>query len=146
MSYVVIKTIAGRQYRYLQTSYRVGKKVKTRSQYLGPASGAASIRIHDPKWDMEKELQRQEAERVKEQQALARFTREVGLKVGPANPVPIEKATIGGATSYLSSASRGASARTVTSENAQNTGSSVDAVAPQSAEGNASDGSVGDGA
>ncbi len=39
MSYVVIKTIKKRQYRYLQTSYREGKKVRTKSVYLGPASG-----------------------------------------------------------------------------------------------------------
>jgi hypothetical protein len=146
MSYLVIKTIAGRRYRYLQTSYRVGKKVKTKSVYLGPASGAASIRIHDPKFDVEKELQRQKAERAKEQQALALFTREVGLKVGPANPIPIEKATGGLPTSYLSPASRSAPARTVVGENAQSTGSSVNAATPQSTEGNANDGPVSGGA
>lgn len=36
MSYVEIKTIKGRKYRYERTSYRVGDKVKHRSKYLGP--------------------------------------------------------------------------------------------------------------
>ena len=36
MAYDVIKTVKGRQYRYLQESYRDGGKVKTRSIYLGP--------------------------------------------------------------------------------------------------------------
>ncbi len=35
MTYRVVKTINGRQYVYEQTSYRVGKKVKTKSVYLG---------------------------------------------------------------------------------------------------------------
>ena len=34
--YTVIKTIKNRQYVYEQTSYRVGKKVKTRTHYVGP--------------------------------------------------------------------------------------------------------------
>lgn len=36
MSYIEIKTIKGRKYRYERTSYRVGKKVKHKSKYLGP--------------------------------------------------------------------------------------------------------------
>jgi hypothetical protein len=36
MSTVVIKTIRGRQYRYLQESHRVNGKVVTTSIYLGP--------------------------------------------------------------------------------------------------------------
>lgn len=39
MSYKVIKTIGGRQYEYLQTSYREGGKVKTKSVYIGPVGG-----------------------------------------------------------------------------------------------------------
>lgn len=37
--YVVIKTIKGRRYRYLQTSFREGKRVRTRSICLGPVDG-----------------------------------------------------------------------------------------------------------
>jgi hypothetical protein len=39
MSYTVIKTINGRQYEYLQTSYREGSKVRTKSVYIGPVGG-----------------------------------------------------------------------------------------------------------
>ena len=41
MSYVVIKTIKGRRYRYLQTSWREGRRVRTKSVCLGPLDGAA---------------------------------------------------------------------------------------------------------
>lgn len=36
MSYIEIKTIKSRKYRYERTSYRVGKIVKHKSKYLGP--------------------------------------------------------------------------------------------------------------
>jgi len=36
MTYIEIKTIKGRKYRYERTSYRVGDKVKHQSKYLGP--------------------------------------------------------------------------------------------------------------
>jgi len=36
MSYIEIKTIKGRKYRYERTSYRVGGIVKHKSKYLGP--------------------------------------------------------------------------------------------------------------
>ena len=36
MSYIEIKTIKNRKYRYERTSYRVGKIVKHKSKYLGP--------------------------------------------------------------------------------------------------------------
>ena len=38
MSYVEIKIIKGRKYRYERTSYRVGDKVKHKSKYLGPVA------------------------------------------------------------------------------------------------------------
>jgi hypothetical protein len=36
MSYIEIKKIGGKEYRYKRTSYRVGDKVKHKSEYLGP--------------------------------------------------------------------------------------------------------------
>jgi hypothetical protein len=39
MSYICVKTIKGRRYRYSQTSKRVDGRVKTTSVYLGPADG-----------------------------------------------------------------------------------------------------------
>ena len=40
--YVVIKTIKGRRYRYLQTSFREGKRVRTKSICLGLVDGAVA--------------------------------------------------------------------------------------------------------
>ena len=48
MTYIVTKTINGKQYRYQQTSYRVGKKVKTKSVYLGPVGGGGLSFIPRP--------------------------------------------------------------------------------------------------
>lgn len=39
MSYTVVKTIKGRRYRYLQTSWREGRRVRTKSVCLGPLDG-----------------------------------------------------------------------------------------------------------
>ena len=38
-SYVVIKTIKGHRYRYRQRTWREGKRVRTKSIYLGPDGG-----------------------------------------------------------------------------------------------------------
>ena len=92
MTYIVIKTIGGRQYRYQQTSYRVGKKVKTKSVYLGPVAGNGSAFVsYSPRFDEEKALRDIKAADAKHAAMLERFTREVGLRVGPSNPVLIEK-------------------------------------------------------
>ena len=90
MSYIVTKTINGRQYQYLQTSYRVGKKVRTKSKYLGPIGAAASFQ-HVPRFDEQKELERQHAEEKAYNAMVERFHREVGLTVTRGDPVPIEK-------------------------------------------------------
>lgn len=42
MSYKVIKTIKGNQYLYLQTTFRAGGKVKTKSVYLGAVGGGST--------------------------------------------------------------------------------------------------------
>lgn len=41
MSYIEIKTIKGRKYRYERTSYRVGDVVKHTSKYLGPVESVS---------------------------------------------------------------------------------------------------------
>jgi hypothetical protein len=104
MSYQVIKTINGRQYRYLQTSYRVGKKVKTKCVYLGPVSGNGTPFVaYSPAFDEKREMAMQEAQRAAEKARQERFTKEVGLKVGPDKPVPVEKPAT--SISYAPSAS-----------------------------------------
>jgi len=37
--YIVIKTIKGRRYRYRQKTWREGRHVRTRSEYIGPTGG-----------------------------------------------------------------------------------------------------------
>jgi hypothetical protein len=39
MSYIVVKTVKGRQYLYEQRTWREGKRVRTESRYLGPLGG-----------------------------------------------------------------------------------------------------------
>ncbi len=36
MSYIEIKKIGGKKYRYKRTSYRIGNKIKHKSEYLSP--------------------------------------------------------------------------------------------------------------
>jgi hypothetical protein len=116
MSYVVIKTINGRRYRYLQRSYRVGKKVRTESLYLGPADGGIVQSIVDfvgaqrtSAEDRALATAERQAARIDEEQramfgetAAERSDRErqehldklnslYGLTLGPANPTPVDK-------------------------------------------------------
>lgn len=44
MSYVEIKIIKGRKYRYERTSYRIGNKVKHTSKYVGPVEPKNKMR------------------------------------------------------------------------------------------------------
>jgi len=93
MSYIVIKTINGRQYRYLQTSYRVGKRVRTKSVYLGPVGGTPRREMW-PSLDEPAMLAEALAKDAKYAAMKDQFHKEVGLKVGPSNPVPVEKEVI----------------------------------------------------
>jgi len=45
MSYVVVKTVKGRRYRYFQTSWREGGRVRTKSICLGPLDGAGRTSV-----------------------------------------------------------------------------------------------------
>lgn len=44
MVYIVIKTIKGKQYRYLQRTYRAGGRVRTQCLCLGPVCGSGRRR------------------------------------------------------------------------------------------------------
>ena len=46
--YQVVKTVKGHKYLYLQTSWREGGKVKTKSKYLGRYEPSAPARISMP--------------------------------------------------------------------------------------------------
>lgn len=112
MSFIVIKTIKGRQYCYLQRSYREGGRVRTESLYLGPVSGGRrkgvlkslgklvaanraepGLRLTER---MVEESQRLAAARAKAQGEAddafyVRMHALYGMTKGAANPVPIEK-------------------------------------------------------
>lgn len=61
MSFIRTRTIKGRQYRYLETRYREGGKVRSKSVYLGAGAvlvGSGSLEIPDTgigQYGMEKE-------------------------------------------------------------------------------------------
>ncbi len=103
--YIVIKTVRknGReyQYRYAQESYRVGKRVKTKSRYLGPVGRVLSAiggfievnRTRGPIFDEEAMLKAEKDREAKHAAMLDRFYAETGLRVGPDNPVPMNPAS-----------------------------------------------------
>lgn len=121
--YVVVKTIKGKQYRYLQRSYRASGKVRTESIYLGPAGyGRTKKGIIGTIGEFVKAQQltvderamataERAAESIAREQrvqfgetATERAARERqggpdrlheqhGLKIGDANPTPVEAPT-----------------------------------------------------
>ena len=93
----IIKTVKGRQYAYEQTSYRVGKKVRTKSKYLGPvrrmtrAIGAFIEANRTRGFINEEEALRAFNERVDKEKAaqvaaLDTLHGAYGLKMGPMQP------------------------------------------------------------
>lgn len=96
MSYLVIRTIKGKQYRYRQTSYRVGKKVKTKGIYLGAvdagSSGLRPVRQWINTEKFEEQALQQRTRDIEAHKALVEgFEKQSGLKIGKSNPEPIDK-------------------------------------------------------
>ena len=121
MSYIVIKTIRGRQYRYEQRSWREGKRVRTKSRYLGPVAGERPTglieqissflaaqrlspedramasaerhaeRVAQEQKEMFGETAQERAER-EQQDHLDRLHDQYGLTLGPIDPTPAEPA------------------------------------------------------
>ena len=46
-TYMVIKTINGRQYRYRQTTWRESGRMRTKNEYVGPVAAATTGTAHD---------------------------------------------------------------------------------------------------
>jgi hypothetical protein len=110
MAFIRIRTIKGRDYRYLEERWREGGKVCSRSTSLGPVGGTVRRRKgvlgrigefittnlqHGHVFDMEA-LAREEQEREQQKAAkiaagLAELHARYGLTLGPAIPVPIDK-------------------------------------------------------
>jgi len=106
MAYIVVRTIKGRQYRYLQHSFREGKKVRTVSEYLGPVGAILRVprrlgraigelieanRTIGPIIDEEAMLRDLNAKEAAHARMIERFQRETGLKMPVRNPMPIDK-------------------------------------------------------
>ena len=119
MSYIVIKVIKGRRYRYEQRSYRDGHRVRTESRYLGPAEGSFLGPVSPPRRrrkgllgkigqfiaantltaeekalivDEAALLKEVKAEEAAREKARADFEARTGMRLGPPNPTPVEKA------------------------------------------------------
>jgi|SRR5665213_3335727 len=107
MPYIVVRTVKNRQYRYLQRSYREGKKVKTFSEYLGPVGAILRAprrltraigglieanRTIGPIIDEEAMLRDVKAKDAARGRMIERFEHETGLKMPARNPVPIDRA------------------------------------------------------
>lgn len=121
MTYIVIKTIKGRQYRYEQRSWREGKRIRTKSRYLGPVTSArptglinqitsfigaqrlspedralasaerAAERFAQYQRETFGETAQERAER-EQQDHLDRLHDQYGLTLGPTDPTPTEPA------------------------------------------------------
>ena len=111
MAFTRIRTIKGRDYRYLEERWREGGKVRSRSTCLGPVDGTvrrkgvlARIREfvtinlqheHVHVFDMEAfAREAQKVERLKAAKVaagLAELHERYGFPLGPSSPVPIEK-------------------------------------------------------
>jgi hypothetical protein len=117
MAFTRIRTIKGRDYRYLEERWREGGKVCSRSTSLGPVGGTVRRKgvlarmgefittnlqhEHVHVFDMDA-FAREEQEREQQKAAavaagIADLHERYGLILGPRNPVPIEKVPRGGA-------------------------------------------------
>lgn len=109
MAFTRIRTIKGRDYRYLEERWREAGKVRSRSTCLGPVGGTVRRKgvlrrigelitanlQHEHIFDMEAlALEAQEREQQKAAKiaaGLAELYERYGLTLGPRTPVPIEK-------------------------------------------------------
>lgn len=118
--YTITKTIKGKQYRYLQRSYREGGKVRTQSIYLGPIGAVRRVAKRAADFVRAQQLdaheradlaaqraaeknERQQREQFGEtaaertarerQETLDRLHDAYGLRMPDANPVPVEAPT-----------------------------------------------------
>src|SRR5665213_2858950 len=64
MSSIIIKRVKGRSYRYLQTSRRVGNKIRTTAIYLGPVDASTRKKKKEDEWRFNMEMARAAREDV----------------------------------------------------------------------------------
>jgi hypothetical protein len=111
MSFIRIRTRKNRRYLYRETRWREGRRIRSRSEYLGPLgdlSGAS--RAFDEAQDRAMAVAEREAAKIdayqrgnfgetafersqrQQREQLDRLHAHYGLKLGPSNPVPAEPA------------------------------------------------------
>jgi hypothetical protein len=101
MSFIRIRTIKNKKYRYEEKRWREGGKVRSRSVCLGAVGSDEPVgwfraqlgQAHGLDWDaIEKQmLERQQAADAKQAAFTARVYTEFGMKVGSGNPVEVSK-------------------------------------------------------
>lgn len=100
MSFVRTRKIKGKLYRYEETRWREGGKVRSRSVSLGPVGSDEGGWLHRQMghshgvdWNKiaKEEIARQDAEQAKFDAHIGRLHAEFGLTMGPSTPVPIDK-------------------------------------------------------
>jgi hypothetical protein len=101
MTYVVVKTIKGRQYRYLQRSWREGKKVRTQSWSLGALNPLRHIDWkatfagnggYDEEAALKQNMERIEADEKAHQATLDALHQEFGMTMPSDTPTAAESA------------------------------------------------------
>lgn len=101
MSFIRTRTIKGRQYRYLEIRWREGRKVKSKSTFLGAVGAVAgfigtNLRSEGKSWeitaaDLAKDNETISRDEAARQAHMDNLHEKYGLTVGPLEPVPVEK-------------------------------------------------------
>jgi hypothetical protein len=114
MSFIRTRIIKNRRYRYRETRWREGGRVRSRSEYLGPENGistgggdgngggAGFLRRQFTgagglDWDAieKKMLEQIKVQDKAREEKLSELHEKFGLVIGPAAPVPIDKPATG---------------------------------------------------
>jgi hypothetical protein len=90
MSFVRIRTIKGRRYRYKETRWREGGKVRSRSESLGPADGWTNVYGTDGDPFARAEMHRADLRDAAHAARVANLFSDIGLSV-PAGTGLVEK-------------------------------------------------------
>jgi hypothetical protein len=101
MSFIRVRTIKGKKYRYEETRWREGGKVRSRSVCLGAIGADEPVgwfraqlgENHGIDWDAigKQMVDRQQAEDAKQAAFAARVYLDFGMKVGTGQPVEVHK-------------------------------------------------------
>lgn len=97
MAFYRTRIIKGKKYLYREQRYREGRKVRSKSTYLGAVGAFIGANLSGQRYgyDEEAALRQLAGREVRDEAArqahLDALHQAYGLKLGPANPTPIEK-------------------------------------------------------